>query len=309
MSLQEQERALFDLLFDRELRARFGTEPNAVLSGYELDRAERADLAGVSHAALNTDAKMRVYMLLAQLCRELPLSFALASGLAGAGDAFRDLVDRELLDVPVALRAAEYGRRLMDWAGIELQGHGELQAQIIALMGAETAMARSGGALRQLGDTTTAPDSGDLDLPEDWIRLPGSIAAHTCAVIVPLPFDHALERLCPACPDDLWRTLDQQPVALAQVGQVLQAEEPRLLLARHFLQHAERCVPLLSRRRIEVSPGFAPLLRYLDGRNRIADILRQLEHSGATGDVLPAIRAGFEELCRAGIIVLHPENA
>ncbi len=304
MSLREQERALFDLLFDRDLRARFGTDPAAALADYDLDRAERHDFSLVRYSALETDARMRVYMLLAQLCRELPVSFALASSLPDAAGRFRALVDRDLLDVPVALRAAEYGERLVQFARLELAESPERQAQVIALMGAEIAMARTGGSLRQL-DADLAAGWGAPDaLPADWPARPAAIAPHSCAVVVPRAYDSVHGALCAVCPEALWGHLDQHPVTPEQVGAALRPEDPRLLLASHFLTRPERCVPPLSRRRLEVSAGFAPLLRYLDGRNCIDDILRQLAQAGATEDMLPAVRAGFEELCRAGIVRL-----
>lgn len=304
MSLQDQERALFDLLFDRDLRARFGAEGTAALSSYPLSRAELHDFTQVRFSALETDARMRVYMLLAQLCRELPVSFALAAAVPGADAQFRQLVDRELLDVPVSLRAATYGERLMDWLHAEMDSV-HLQAQVIALVGAEVAMARGGGALRQLDGDLSANWGAPPALPEAWSALPASIAPHTCAVIVPQPFDRVQDALCPVAPEDLWRHLDRQPTTSDQLEAALATEEPRLLLACHFLTRPERCVPLLSRKRVEVSTGFAPLLRYLDGRNCIDDILGQLERSGATADMLPGIAAGFEELCRSGIVRLQ----
>ncbi len=305
MSLQEQERALFDLLFDRDLRVQFRENPTEALGGYTLNRAERADFDTIRVPALERDARMRVFMLLAQLCQELPVSFALASSVAGAGAQLRQLVDRELMDVPVALRAAEFGNRLMDWMQFDAEPPTDLQPQMLALIGAETAMARSAGSLRQLQSAAQESGPAPTALPAEWTTLPASIADHACAVIVPQSLSEVQRALCPVDTEDLWRHLDGHPVTEAQVRTALLSEEPRLLLVRHTLTHTQRCMPLLSRQQVEVSSGFAPLLRYLDGRNRIHDILEQLQQAGAPQSMVPAILQGFEQLVGAGIVRLH----
>ena len=43
MSFEEQERALFDLLFDNVIRQQFCKDPVAALIDYDLDEAEIAD--------------------------------------------------------------------------------------------------------------------------------------------------------------------------------------------------------------------------------------------------------------------------
>ena len=77
MSFEEQERALFDLLFDSGLREEFCENAENALHAYELTEEEKADFAVVRPDALLLDAKMRRNILLTHICRAYPVSFAI----------------------------------------------------------------------------------------------------------------------------------------------------------------------------------------------------------------------------------------
>ena len=83
MSFAEQERALFDLLFDTALRERFIKNDSIALTEYQLTTEELADFAVINPHGLALDANVRVDLILGQWCRTLPLTFSLLSSLKG----------------------------------------------------------------------------------------------------------------------------------------------------------------------------------------------------------------------------------
>ena len=67
MSFQEQERALFDLLFDRSLRENFCKNSIVAFSEYALDDHELDDFKEIRPDAIELDASMRTYLILTQI--------------------------------------------------------------------------------------------------------------------------------------------------------------------------------------------------------------------------------------------------
>lgn len=93
MSFEEQERALFDLLFDNVIRQQFCKDPVAALIDYDLDEAEIADFDEIRPDALVLDAKMRRNLLLTHICRAFPISFAIVSSLNDGRSLLKSLVE------------------------------------------------------------------------------------------------------------------------------------------------------------------------------------------------------------------------
>ncbi len=302
MSFAEQERALFDLLFDRPLREHFLADSTAALGKYELDAQELADFRSIRPAALAIDARMRVYMVLSQLCRELPLSFALATSLPGAGERLRSMVDLELMQVPVAARAQVFAARISDWiADSTLDTPGET-AMLQALVGAERSMVSLTATLHGAGSTGADMEEMHCAVPQEWLDRPAGFAAHVAAVIIPKSYSALKNAWCPHSDEELWSYLDQHPLSAADRQSALSDAAPRLLIVRATSSHPHRCVAKISRRIVELSDGFAPLMRYIDGRNCVADILQQLRHSGAAPEMVAGVQEGFRQLCAAGMI-------
>ena len=86
MSFEEQERVLFDLLFDHKLRERFCEGSVTALSEYNLSEKERNDFDGIRPDALELDANIRADLLLSHFCRAFPISFSLFSSFNGGLD-------------------------------------------------------------------------------------------------------------------------------------------------------------------------------------------------------------------------------
>ena len=115
MSFAEQERALFDLLFDEPQRRAFLADPVKALLGYELSDAERADFAVVDAFGLETDAHLRRELIMQRLCRAFPLAFSIASSLPDGLERVRALVTKEHVRASAATRTARFGDLLCNF--------------------------------------------------------------------------------------------------------------------------------------------------------------------------------------------------
>ncbi|HSG88909.1 MAG TPA: hypothetical protein VLA56_06845, partial [Pseudomonadales bacterium] len=76
----------------------------------------------------------------------------------------------------------------------------------------------------------------------------------------------------------------------------------RLLVARAALERDSRCEPDVSQQTVELSEGFAPLLRHADGTRSTTWILAHLRHAGASDEILRAVQGGFRQLLDAGML-------
>ena len=74
-----QERLLFDLVFNDKVRQLFATQPQKLFANYQLSTQEQADFTGINPHALALDVRVRVDLILSQWCRSLPLTFSLVS--------------------------------------------------------------------------------------------------------------------------------------------------------------------------------------------------------------------------------------
>ena len=114
MSFQEQERVLFDLLFDDQIRQRFCDDNDAVLCSYDLSDEEKQDFRVIRCDALQLDAKMRRDILLSHLCRSFPVSFGILSSMDEGFGVLKTLIDPVTMRTPPLQRAVVFGQRLRE---------------------------------------------------------------------------------------------------------------------------------------------------------------------------------------------------
>lgn len=305
MSLAEQERALFNLLFDAPLRARFCAESVVALADYDLNDAERADFAGVRAGALQLDARLRAGFVLAHLCRAFPLSFSLASSLPGGTALLRGLVDAPLMRTAPVRRAAAFGTRLRERLATEsFSSPGELAA-VLALVEAELGMALTAAGLREavlagapLPATAAVPGPG-------WQDAPLSFAAHVSAATLPRSYPWLKSVLCPGPDTELWTQLEVTPTAAVSRSRALAGEDPRVLLARARVARPSACDVDVDHATVELGAGFAPLLQHVDGGTSTTAILAQMRAVGAADDVLQGIESAFRQLLAAGMLAVR----
>jgi len=302
MSFEEQERALFDLLFDNGLRARFALEHQAALSAYDLSEMELADFGVIRPDALALDAGMRRNIILGHLCRYFPVSFALVCSLDGGRALLKTLVDARTMRAASPDRAQVFGTRLREALAAFAFDTAAEQPRIMAIVEAELAMAMTAASLRRhLLDGGCAPVE-NAEIPADWSARPVRLAGHVGAAIIPQPWAELRKAFCPVAPTGLWEHLSGNALGRKQRNAILKREVPRLLVVKAQVSHLSRCDPGVEHRTVELSDGFAPLFQHVDGSLSVDGILAGLKGIGAGAAVLEGVQAGFRQLLENGMM-------
>ena len=259
MSFEEQERALFDLLFDNELREKFCHDTNTALAHYELDPDELNDFSVIRPDALALDAQMRASLVLSQLGRSFPITFSIASSIKSGIDILRGLVDTQSMRTPPIERATNFGTRLRERLVANTFDTPNEKELIIAILEAELGMAWTSTTLKRVVLESGVEPEGIAMIKQDWSTQPIKLAAYVSAAKIPLPYEQLKSSLCPVTDSELWRHLGRSPTPASRVSATLRKEDPRLLVARAHVEHMSRCEPTVSHQTTELSEGFVPL--------------------------------------------------
>ena len=302
MSFAEQERALFDLLFDHGLRDRFRKSSVAALHDYALDDDERADFSIIRADGLALDAWLRADFVLSHLCRTFPLAFSLTSSLPGGLDLLRQLIDTQTMRTPPAERTATFGARMRELLAANQFNSAREQAAVIAIAEVELGMAMTGGALRQTLATGESPPAPAPGLDAGWLDRPVQMAPYVSAAVIPRSYPQLKSALCSCADTELWAHLSGTPLPASLRSEALTRDEPRLLLAQARVTHLSACDVSIEHTTMELSDGFAPLFAHVDGKTSVAEILGQMRRIGAPEGVLQGIQAAFRQLLEAGMV-------
>lgn len=304
MSVAAQEQAMFDLLFNRELRWQFAQDKAAALQAYALTPAEVKDFESIRQAALEFDAGLRSAILLAAIAKSLPLTF---SGLSSYPDGIaqlRAVLDADLVrDMPVE-RPVQFANRLRaHWSQWPFASAQE-QALMQAILDAEWGMASTASARRQQA-LMDRPDETALEaLPDDWLIQPVGLAPFVSAGVLPQSWQQLTQAWCSVEGSSLWRALQQTPLSAEQRQAQLAAPQPRLLLARAVVTTPSAYDPVIEHRTTELPEGFAALFQYVNGENSVSMLLMGLQQAGAPAAMLDSVKAGFLQLLESGMLVL-----
>ena len=152
MSFQEQERALFDLLFDADLRNRFCVDGSAALAGYRLSQEEQHDFSTILPNGLQIDAQQRRDHILQQYSLQLPAAFALLVALPGGRGLLERLVNTNTMRAPADERCSRFAQQLRETLQSQRSAvifeSPQQQTVIGALVDAECTLAWSSAALK-----------------------------------------------------------------------------------------------------------------------------------------------------------------
>lgn len=296
MSYQEQERALFDLLFDSTVRENFCKESTAALYQYDLSEEEQNDFTVIRPDALELDAKIRADLLLSHFCRAFPVSFSIISSFDIGLDVLKGLIDVETMRATTAERATFFGRRIGESLTLFSFSSPEEQAKVSAILEAELGMAWTSASLKQ-----EVLENGQLHIKSsriepDWSSKNIKLAPYVCAALIPESYEKLKNLFCPESDCDLWRSLSKKPLAASRRKKILEKDEPRLFVARAHVSHMSRCEPTIDQKTAELSEGFAPLFQHVNGTVSVDHILQQLKQIGAQDGMLQSIKATFKQL-------------
>ncbi len=304
MSFEEQERALFDLLFDRTLRKRFCEVSIAALGEYELSQAERDDLAVIGAEAIELDATMRAHFILSQICRSFPLTFSIVSSLADGLETLKGLIDTQTMRTPPVERALRFGTRLSACLTERAFASAKEKHAVMALAELELSMAWTGAALKTAVLTTGVDESHHPPRTNGSFDGRIKLADYVCLGLVPQPYAQLKRSLCPCVDTELWKHLSRHPLTAHHRHDILQREAPRLMLARAYVGRMSRCEPVVEYRTAELAAGFAHLFEHLNGATSADEILTQLKQTGASAKILESVRGAFQQLLANGMLVL-----
>ncbi len=296
MSFLEQERALFDLLYDNDVRESFCKGSIAALKQYDLSDEELKDFSVIRTDALQLDARIRADLLLSHFCRAFPVSFSLIASLDDGLGFLKSLIDIETMRTEVLDRTTTLGKRIgQSLTSFKFHSTDE-QAKVSAILEAELGMAWTAASLKRevLENGQLHIDAMNID--ENWSSQNIKLAPYVCAAMVPDSYEALKNSLCSTDECDLWRNINKKPLPAAQRQKLLGKDDPRLFIARARVNHVSRCEPAVEQKTAELSEGFAPLFQHVNGSLSVDYILQQLEQIGAQQPMLQSIKATFKQL-------------
>jgi hypothetical protein len=271
MSFPEQERALFDLLFDQSLRENFCNDSTTAFSDYDLDDDELNDFKEIRSDALELDASMRGYLILTHICRQFPVTFGLVSSLQSGINLLQGLINLQTMRCHPTERATVFASQLREQLpACKIDSDKEL-AMITAILEAELGMAWTSATLRQkvlegeLPSENVPDDFKSTD--EDWLNKPIKLAAYVSAAIIPHSYVKLKQTLCPCEDTGLWAHLSKTQLSASLRKKTLAHEEPRLFITRAHVSTLSRCEPTVDHQTAELTEGFAPLFQHVNGTN------------------------------------------
>lgn len=306
MSFQEQERALFDLLFEKPLREAFCWEGPDALADYALTDEEKARFNTVRPDALQMDAAMRTRLMLAAFCRSFPLSFSIFSSLEDGFARLEEPLNSALMQNPPAHRPALYGRHL----SVLLKTDDFLDEKIcraaMAVIEAEASVAFAAALLKDalLQGETAEPD----EVPQDWQDKPLKLADYVVSAVLPSPYQTLLTGLCPTVGAGLWQHLKTNPLPAALRDTILAVEEPRFMLVKAGVRQQSICDPVTDHKTVELSAGFEPIFRHINGQTSANRLLQLLQKAGAKEGLLQSVHRQLLQLLQEGMLVTGTSN-
>ena len=303
MSFAEQERALFDLLFDTPLREKFIKNPTSALTDYGLSKEELADFSVINPHGLALDAKVRVDLILGQWCRTFPLTFSLLSSLNGGLLLLRSLVDSHTMRRAPIERVVVFAQRLRQALIAKPAVALDELSLIVAILDAELGMATTSESLKKTILKGQYIEPEPILTTDAWSSQPVTLTSYISAALIPLSYAVLKKALCPCLGAELWRYLNKTPLLSADRQRLWQQADTRLLVAKAKVSTLSDSDPTIDHVTIELAEGFASLFEYVNGTMSVEQILQQLTQMGAPESLLQGIKSGFRQLSVAGMIV------
>ncbi len=304
MSFIEQERALFDLLFDVPLREKFIKNPKNALTDYRLSKEELADFLIINPHALALDAKVRVDLILGQWCRNFPLTFSVLSSLNDGLLLLRSLVDSHTMRHTPIERVVVFATRLRQALIAKPSLPLDELSLIVAILDAELGMATTSESLKKTILTGQYIQPKAISSSDVWLTQPVSIAPYVSAAIIPLSYGLLKKSLCPSLGAELWRYLNKTPLLASGRQQLWQQADTRLLVVKAKVSTLSDSDPTIDHVSLELAEGFASLFEYVNGTMSVQQILQQLQQIGAPASLVQSIKQGFQQLYAAEMIVV-----
>ncbi len=302
MSFEEQERALFDLLFDRSLRENFCQDSTSALAAYKLNGSELNDFREIRSDAIELDASMRTYLILTHICRQFPITFSLVSSLQNGKNMLKELINLQTMRCHPTERATVFATQLRQQMPTCKFDSDKEQTMITAILEAELGMAWTSAALKRQvleGESSTETVGQQC---ADWLDKPVKLAAYVSAAVIPQSYQKLKTSLCPCEDTNLWAHLSKTPLPASIRRKTLADEDPKLFITRAYISKMSRCDPTVNHQTAELAEGFAPLFQHLNSSSSIGHILEQLKQTGASQQILEGVQTGFQQLLTSAML-------
>ena len=196
MSYTEQERAVFDLLFDQNLRLKFCQDKNSVLQNYDLSASEQEDFQKMRSDALMLDANMRCDLLLNHFCKSLPLSFSLLSSWPNGISILKSLITPAVMSQPPLQRTTAYSLALKHKLPELEYANTQEQMKVASIIEAESGLAFTAATLKEEIVSEVFTNISDDKPNMAWRNQNVSLAPYVCAAILPQSWQSLGSQLC-----------------------------------------------------------------------------------------------------------------
>jgi hypothetical protein len=292
MSFQTQEQALFDLLFDEDFLQEFIDDKQGALELYGLTAEEIADFAVIRTDSLKLESAMRKKMLLGQMVKHLPLSFALMSSFTNGLDICQSIIKPYLVQMNGYERLAVFIKQLLlhlEELNYIHENDRFFVEQVVKLEAAmmQQAEQRYKTSPQAESEAMVSITKADFTKKIQW-------SAFTSAHSLPLAYSLLQEKLCQNLSGaDLWQKLQNEPLQIEDRMQLILNLQPKLLITKPVVSFSSETDSEISFKTVELIEGFEPLLKSINGRNSINDLLNLYKNAGADADTLEHIRQGI----------------
>ena len=297
MSMREQEYVQLALIFDADLQQQFCEHGLKALDKFSLTAQEKNDFSFVRKDNLKLDAVMRRHLILAQLSKDLPLTFSVFSSLDDGMGYLQSALSLVVILSPPDKRVVAFIDALMN--------ENRPDERLLTLINAEAEMAASSARLKKSLLENNAIDKSE-GLSEDeldfWDSSPIVPAPYVITALLPESYQQIKNRLCPVTGSALWKHLQNNPLPKFMLEDVLSEVESCCFIAKAVVSEYCDCDPVIEQSTQTLNEGFFSLLQQLDGHTSINELLAALRHAGANDELLLSIKKTFYQLLQTGML-------
>lgn len=289
--LRAQQDLLMQLLFDADLRARFGRDRAAAVAEAGLTGAGAAPFMEVDLEGLELDASMRRGYLMSALCRPFPIAAGALGALAGGAPRLARFLSGRALTRSLSERTRAFGSFLGGVLEQNEPGASEaLLALIRAFLELERARAAAAAALRADVEAGREPARHREVSNNALKRGRVSVPRHFLAAELPVPTSVMVAALHQIGPENAWSRIESGALSAGRLETVARARQievtvlSRAVVVGRGLERAGAggVSPVIdvAHRTVELTGRRGAALAAFDGTRRLADLPAPLASLG-----------------------------
>lgn len=301
MSFAAQEQALFDLLFDEDFLEEFLQDKQGALELYGLSEDEIKDFDALRTDSVKLEAKMRKNMLLGQMVKHLPLSFALLSSFDNGFDVCRSIIRPYLVQMNGFHRLSVFANQLL----LQIEDlkffHQNDKVFVEKILNLESQMMLQAARLEDDSalDLIASLEPFSEEVARQKLHWANNVSAHS----LPMGFSYLKEMLCEnLSAGELWVKLQKEPMEIDARMELVLNMNNKLLVTKPFFQNESLTDREVSFKTIELIEGFEPLIQSINGRNSAKDLMQLYRAAGAEEQTIEQVEQGLKVLWENGLL-------